>query len=423
MPPRSKRALLWTSTTYFGEGLPWSFLHQMGTEFLTAIGASKTQIGSTSLLHLAVTFKFLWSPALDLFGKRRTWLWVLQLVLGLGMFAVAAVAPSRNLTAFWLMVSALAIVHATHDIACDGFYLQALDKHGQALYSGTRLGAYRLAMIVGSSLLVVLAGKTSWLWGFAAAGVLMILTAVVNAAIMPHPSERAPGDQIGPTEAHPPRASAYIDAFRSFISQPQAALVLSFMLFYRLGDIMMFAMSKPLLRDLGVDTAHRGLLNGLGTGASILGVVLGGAFVARRGLARALVPLIYVQNLGIPLYIGMAVWKPHMGAIMAIVLVEQLVGGFGMAGATVFLMQRCRRAFSASHFAMATSVVSLASTFSGYASGPLNERLGHPLFFTVAFLASIPSLVLVLLVPKTSIEGEPIGQPEVRPEGQPEDER
>ena len=412
MPPRSKRALLWTSTTYFGEGLPWSFLHQMGTEFLTAIGASKTQIGSTSLLHLAVTFKFAWSPALDLFGKRRTWLWVLQLVLGLGMFAVAAVAPSRNLTAFWLVVSALAVVHATHDIACDGFYLQALDKHDQALYSGTRLGAYRLAMIVGSSVLVVLAGKTSWLWGFGAAGVLMILTAVVNAAIMPHPPERAPGHLGDPPDAAaaneaPPKAIAFVDAFRSFITQPQAALVLSFMLFYRLGDIMMFAMSKPLLRDLGVDTAQRGVLNGLGTGASILGVVLGGAFVARRGLARALVPLIYVQNLGIPLYIGMAVWKPHLAGITAIVLVEQLVGGFGMAGATVFLMQRCRRAFSASHFAMATSVVSLASTFSGYASGPLNERLGHPLFFTVAFLASIPSLVLVLLVPKTSIEVDP----------------
>jgi PAT family beta-lactamase induction signal transducer AmpG len=409
MPPRSKRALLWTSTTYFGEGLPWSFLHQMGTEFLTAIGASKTQISSTSLLHLAVTFKFAWSPALDLFGKRRTWLWVLQLVLGLGMFAVAAVAPSRNLSAFWLVVSALAVVHATHDIACDGFYLQALDERGQALYSGTRLGAYRLAMIVGSSVLVVLAGKTSWLWGFGAAGVLMILTAVVNAAIMPHPPERPAADQATPDGAHPPKAIAFIDAFRSFITQPQAALVLSFMLFYRLGDIMMFAMSKPLLRDLGVDTAQRGLLNGFGTGASILGVVLGGAFVARRGLARALVPLIYVQNLGIPLYIGMAVWKPHLPAITAIVLVEQLVGGFGMAGATVFLMQRCRRAFSASHFAMATSVVSLASTFSGYASGPLNERLGHPLFFTVAFLASVPSLVLVLLVPKTSIELDPDG--------------
>ena len=141
----------------------------------------------------------------------------------------------------------------------------------------------------------------------------MILTALVNAAIMPHPPEHAPG---GAEAARRTGASAARDRFHRrvsiFITQPQAALVLSFMLFYRLGDIMMFAMSKPLLRDLGVDTAHRGLLNGLGTGASILGVVLGGAFVARRGLARALVPLIYVQNLGIPLYIGMAVWKPHL---------------------------------------------------------------------------------------------------------------
>ena len=189
-PKRSRHALLWTSTTYFGEGLPWSFLHQMGTEFLTALRVSNSQIAATSLLHLAVTFKFAWSPALDLFGRRRTWVWVLQLVLGGGMLAIAALAPSGNLTAFWFAVSALAIVHATHDIACDGFYLQALDRHGQALYSGTRLGAYRLAMIVGASVLVYLAGKTSWLIGFGAAGVLMIVVALVNAAVMPHPPER-----------------------------------------------------------------------------------------------------------------------------------------------------------------------------------------------------------------------------------------
>jgi len=406
MPARSKRALLWTSTTYFGEGLPWSFLHQMGTEFLTAIGGSSTQVASTSLLHLAVTFKFAWSPVLDLFGKRRTWLWIIQLLLGLGMFVVAATAPSRNLTAFWIAMSALAVVHATHDIACDGFYLQALDKHDQALYSGTRLGAYRLALIVGSSALVYLAGRTSWLLGFGAAGVLMIVTALVSAAVMPHPVEahvsaEAPG-------AGRPSAVTYLvefaEAFRSFLTQPQAGRVLAFLLCYRLGDIMMFAMSKPLLRDLGVDTVHRANLNGLGLGSSILGVIIGGLYAARYGLQRALVPLIYAQNLGIPLYIGMAVWKPHYHAIIGIVLCEQFVGGLGMAGANVFIMQRCRRAFSASHFAAATSVVSLASTFSGYFSGPLNDRLGHPLFFTVAFLASIPSLILVLFVPKTPIE-------------------
>ncbi len=126
--------------------------------------------------------------------------------------------------------------------------------------------------------------------------------------------------------------------------------------------------------------------------------------MARRGLSRSLVPLLYLQNLAIPLYIAMAVFKPGFHGIFAIVLTEQFVSGLGTAGSTVFLMQRCRRAFSASHFAMATSVVSLASTFSGAVSGSLNERLGHPLFFTVAFIASIPSLVLVWIVPKTPLE-------------------
>ena len=137
----------------------------MATEFLTAIGASKTQISATSLLHLAVTFKFAWSPVVDLFGRKRTWVILMQLLLGLGMFAVAAVSPSRNLTVFWAVLGALAVVHATHDIACDGFYLQALNKTAQALFSGVRIAAFRGAMIVGSSALVYLAGRTDWLWG------------------------------------------------------------------------------------------------------------------------------------------------------------------------------------------------------------------------------------------------------------------
>ena len=85
-------------------------------------------------------------------------------------------------------------------------------------------------------------------------------------------------------------------------------------------------------------------------------------------------------------------------------MAEQFAAGIGAAAHVVFLMQRCRAAFSASHYALATAVVSLASTFSGAISGPLNEWLGHPLFFTIAFVASWPSLILVLFVPRTPIE-------------------
>jgi PAT family beta-lactamase induction signal transducer AmpG len=404
VPAERRRALFWTSSTYFGEGLPWSFLHQMATEFLTAIGASNTQISSTSLLHLAVTFKFAWSPMVDLFGRKRTWVWMMQLLLGVGMLVVALVSSTGNLRMFWVALALLAIMHATHDIACDGFYLQALDRKGQALFSGTRNAAYMAALAVGSSALVFVAGKTSWLTAFSAAGGLMILTSALNRSVMPHPPEHHPQDDLARAGAKGPTPVAFWAAYRSFFGQPQAALVLSFMLLFRLGDIMMFAMSKPLLRDLGIGTAQRGILNGLGQGAAMLGAIVGGAIVARKGLERSLIPMTYIQSLAIPLYIGMAVLKPGFASVAPIVIAERFAGGLGVAAYSVFQMQRCRRAFSASHFALATVVVSLAVTVSGWISGPLNDKLGHPLFFTVAFIASWPSLVLVLFVPRTPLE-------------------
>ena len=400
---RSRKTLLWTSSTYFGEGLPWSFLHQMATEFLTAIGASNTQIGATSLLHLSVTFKFAWSPVVDLFGKKRTWVVALQLLLGLMMFAVALTASSQHLTRFWSILGILAVVHATHDIACDGFYLRVLDRKDQALFAGVRTAAYRAAMLAGSTPLVYLAAKTSWTLGFGAAGALMILVSIVNSIVMPRPSETQPPGETA-AGADDRKGKRFWEAYRSFLAQPHAVLVLSFMLVYKLGDIMMFAMSKPLLRDIGVDTSHRSVLNGLGIATFIAASILGGGLIARRGLARCLVPMTYFQNLAIPLYIGMAVFRPHFSVVVPIYMLEQFASGIGGAAHVVFLMQRCRKAFSASHYAFATALVALGSTLSGFISGPLNEWLGHPLFFTVAFIASAPSLVLVWLVPRVPIE-------------------
>jgi PAT family beta-lactamase induction signal transducer AmpG len=400
-PPRSRRTLLWVSTSYFGEGLPWSFLHQMAYQFLTEIRASKTQISSTSLLHLAVTFKFLWSPVVDLVGRMRTWVWIMQIVLGAGMLLTAPWASPRTLAQFWVGLATLAILHATHDIACDGFYLQALDSRAQALFVGPRNAAYRVAMLVGNVALTALVTVWTWRGGFSTAGVIMIAVGLVNAVILPRPAERSRAARASDRRA---RRAAFFAAYRSFLDQPKAGLVLSLMFFYRLGDIMMGAMSAPLLRDIGVDLAHRSLLNGLGVWAFIVGSLLGGAFIAKRGLERSLVPMTYLQNLAIPLYIGLAVWKPHFSGVIPIVLAEQLASGIGNASHSVFLMRRSRRAFSASHYAFATAIVSLGSTVSGFLSGPLNQAVGHPLFFTCAFIASIPSLILVWLVPKAQVE-------------------
>jgi PAT family beta-lactamase induction signal transducer AmpG len=404
-PAKSKRALLWTSTTYFGEGLPWSFLHQMAAEFLTAIGASNAQVGMTSALHGAVTLKFLWSPIVDLFGRKRSWLWIMQVILGLGMIAVGALVPSGNLTLFWAALAVISIFHATHDIACDGFYLQALDRKGQALFAGTRIAAFRVATLVGSSALVWVAAKSDWMVAFAVAGVLMVATAGVNRVVMPHPEEHHPQDAAAGA-APKPTALAFLEAYKTFLTQPKAVLVLSFLLLYRVGDIMMFGQSKPFLRDLGVTTAQRGILNGFSISFTILGSIVGGAIIARKGLARCLVPIAYLQNLAIPLYVLMAVVRPTLPGIVAIVLTEQFVAGVGAVAFSVFQMQRTRKAFSAAHFAFMTAVVSASSMVPGMVSGFISQRVGFPLFFTIAFLASLPSLVLVHFVPKEPIESE-----------------
>jgi PAT family beta-lactamase induction signal transducer AmpG len=401
--PRARRDLLWTSTAYFGEGLPWSFLHQMATEFLTARHASLTEISSTSSLHLAVTLKFLWSPMVDLFGRIRSWVWVMQILLGAGMLGVAALSPLESRSPFWGALIVLAIMHATHDIACDGFYMRALDRHGQAQFAGSRNAAYTIARFVGSSVLVTLAGKHGWVVGFGLAGLLMIATGLLNHAIMPPEQPRLP---VASSARGAASARAFAASFASFIRQPHAPLVLSYMFLFRLGDIMMFAMSKPLLRDIGIDTAHRGTLNGMAMITSALGAIVSASLVSRWGMRRCLAPITYLQNMAIPLYILMAVVKPSFAGVVPIVLAENFAGGMGMAANSVFQMQRCRAAYSASHFALATAVVSLAATVSGWISGPLAQWLGYPIFFTVAFAASIPSLVLVLIVPKDPIEAE-----------------
>jgi MFS transporter, PAT family, beta-lactamase induction signal transducer AmpG len=404
--PKSKRNLLWTSTTYFGEGLPWSFLHQLSTEFLTAIGSSKSVISSTSGFHLAVTFKFLWSPLVDLFGRKRTWLWVMQALLGFWMLFIANMAHSRNLKWFWIAASALAVMHAIHDIACDAFYIQALNPQEQKDYAGPRNAAFRAAMLTGKSGLVILAGLTTWFLGFAAAGVLMLIVASINAIVMPHPPDQHPQDTESARQGIS-KWGAFVDAYRSFLEQPQILLVVSFMFVHRLGDIMMFAMATPMLKDIGIQTTQRGILTSIGYVGFMIGVVVSGRYVAKLGLERCLVPTTYLQNFAIPLYILLPVLKPGFWGVMPVIVAEQIASGIGTASNTVFLLQRCRAAYSASHFALATIIVSLGITFSGWISGPINQKVGHPTFFFIAFLASIPGLILAHFVPKTRLEQTP----------------
>lgn len=415
-PPRRARELGWTTSAYFGEGLPYAILHMLLTEYLTAIGAPASEVGYTSWFHVPVTAKPLLSPIVDLVGSKRSWTIAMQLCIAIGIAGLAlwlgtdqgerGMSPPSWL-GFWVVLGAIAVLHSMHDIACDGFYMLALDTRGQALYSGTRQAAYRAAMYVGGAALVLLAspqralgwlpgglggetGHSHWQLAFLAAAVILGVTGATNALALPRIAEPHATRKDGTRE---PLWASY----RTFFAQPGIALLFTFALTYRLGDTMTSSMSSVLLRDLGMTVEDRGLLRSLSLTTSILGSVLAGALLARGGLERWLVP--FTWGMAVPWYLALALVRPPFWGIAVAVVLEQLAGALAGTASTVLLMRRSRRAFSASHYAFFTALVSLGSTMSGGFSGHLYERVGAVPYFALTILASIPALVLVRKVP------------------------
>ena len=409
-PPKQRKHnpadLAWVATTNYGEGLPWSFIHQMATDYLTAIRAPIAQVGYTSWLHLAGVLKFVWSPIVDLAGRKRTWMVAMQVAIGFGMLVIASISRGGTATlwSFWAALAVLAVLHSTHDIACDGYYLIKLNRSDQALYVGPRVMAFKLATMTGTSLLIALAGARSWPVGFGAAAVLMTLLGIVNTIIVPRVDESAfeRPRQPGLKE----RARTFAEAYQTFFDQPQIVPVLFFILTVKLGDIMMFSMARPLLRDIGVGTEQRGWL-GLPTQIfSITGAAVAGAMIARWGIKRMLVPIVYFMNLAIPLYAVLAWTSPPFWVVACLVSVEQFAGGMGQTAQQVYLMQRVRRAFSASHYAFATALTAVGTTFSGAFSGKLYGAVGMRWYFILCLGFGLPSMILALFVPKAPIEAE-----------------
>jgi PAT family beta-lactamase induction signal transducer AmpG len=389
------KAAPWVMSTYFAEGLPWSIVHQISQEFFTSMGSSLGAIGLTSLYGIPGNLKFLWSPLIDGYGTMRRWLFSLQAVIAVVVVAIAWPAQERDLGLVARLLLVLAVLGPTQDIAIDGFYLRVLGKADQAALSGLRVAAYRLAMLVGKGLLVMLAGWMSWRACFLIAGAIMAVLAVGHAAGLP----REPPRSLEPDRT---LGRIFVRAFTTFFAQPRAAVTILFILLYRAGDALMFAMATPLLaRRLDiVDLATRGGINTVGTIAGIAGSIAGGAVIARIGLKRTLTPIALIQSLAILIYVALSAARPSLPWIMAAVVAEQLLAGVGTAALMVFLMSRCKGDYKASHFAVGSALMSVVTTFAGPLSGFVAERVGFTGLFLFAFAVSIPGVLLSWVVPK-----------------------
>lgn len=399
----------WIPSLYFVQGLPYVMVMTVSVIMYKRLGLSNTDIALyTSWLYLPWFIKPAWSPFVDLLRTKRWWILVMQLVMGGGLAGVALSIPvdpfvRYTLAFFWL----LAFSSATHDIAADGFYMLGLKEDEQAFFVGIRSTFYRLAMMTGQGLLVMLAGwleqrmgiARAWQITFVAMALLLVLAALWHWWSLPRPqNDGATEAQSGPELWRGVGAS-----LGSFFAKPGMKVAVAFMLLYRLGEAQLVKLAAPFLLDarevggLALSTETVGLLYGtIGVVALTLGGILGGWLITRKGLRYWLWPMALAMNLPNLAYVVLAWLQPEsMPMVAALVALEQLGYGFGFTAYVLFLIHYADGPYKTAHYAIGTGLMALGMMLPGMASGWLQDLLGYRFFFIWVVLCTLPGFALL----------------------------
>jgi PAT family beta-lactamase induction signal transducer AmpG len=391
---KTRTKLTWVAILYFAEGFPFGIVNDALPIFFRIHGIRLADIGLLSLVGLPWTLKFFWAPAVDLWGRRRTWVVGCQLFLVLGLLAVLAVDPSRVSAVLWAVVLGLAFFSATQDIAIDAYTIELLDEKEMGPANGVRVTAYRIALIAAGGVFVAAAGLIGWPAAFVGAAAVMALFCLLSSRL-PH----ARPDPVTPVPATPTSGvleRAIWTPLRQFFGYPGFVFVMLFVLTFKLGDMALGPMVRPFWVDRQFTPLQIGAVPGtLGVVSTILGALLGGGLTARWGIFRALWVLGIAQAASNLVYAAAAALPPSMALMYAASIVESFCGGLGTAPFLAFLMSICDKAHAATQYALLSALFGLTRVMAGALSGWATEEIGYAAYFTLTFFLAWPALALL----------------------------
>ncbi len=390
--------------TGFSSGLPLYLLFNLVPAWLRSEQVDLKTIGLFALIQFPYTWKFLWSPLLDryvvpAFGRRRGWMLLTQVGLLVVIASMGAFSPQSDLNTIAWIATLLAFLGATQDIVLDAYRRELLADSELGLGNAVHVNAYRIAGLVPGSLSLILADVLPWSAVFIVTALFMLpgigMTLLVNE----------------PHRAAPPRTlrEAVVEPFHEFITRKgwsSALLILAFLFFYKLGDSMCTALATPFYLDMGFSKTQIGLVaKNAGLWPAVIGGMLGGLWMVKIGINRALWLFGVVQVLSI---FGFA-WLASVGhhaeittvelAQLAIVIgLEALGVGLGTVAFVAFIARSTHPAYTATQFALFTSLMAVPRTFANAATGWMVEAMGWTGFFLLCAVLAIPGMVLLLKV-------------------------
>ncbi|WP_133679500.1 AmpG family muropeptide MFS transporter [Paludibacterium purpuratum] len=388
--------------TGFSSGLPLYVLINLLPAWLRGAGVDLKAIGLFALIQLPFTWKFLWSPLLDRFvppflGRRRGWMLVSQVLLTVGIGTFGWFEPQRDLWSIAMLAFAVAFFSASQDIVLDAFRREILSDRELGLGNTVHINAYRLASLVPGSLALILADHLPW-------GSVFWITALFM----------LPGVGLSLWAAEPalthgaPKTlrEAVWEPFHEFIHRAgwrSALTILLFIFLYKLGDSMATSLATPFYLDLGFTKSQIGLVaKHAGLWPSVIGGLAGGVWMLKMGINRALWVFGLAQCLAILGFALLAsaghyghVGTPELVKLAGVIGFEALGVGLGTAAFVAFIARCTDPAYTATQFALFSSLSAVPRTMANAATGYLVESMGWMPFFLLCFVLALPGMLML----------------------------
>jgi PAT family beta-lactamase induction signal transducer AmpG len=387
MSTRTK--LFWVAVLYFAEGFPFGLVFDAFPVYFRFHDVSLASIGLLSLAGLPWTLKFLWAPAVDLIGNRRSWIVGCQAFLALTLVLILTLDPSEGGLILWLIMG-LSVLSATQDVAIDAYTIELLDEPEMGPANGIRVTTYRIALIAAGGLFVAMAGWVGWKGAFTVAAGLLVLYAFASSrAPLVAWTRSVKNDMAAPSLS---LAERIWEPLARLLSRPGFVPVMMFILLFKLGDMALGPMVRPFWVDRHFTPLQIGVVpGGLGVIFTIIGALLGGTLTRRWGIFRALWILGLAQAGSNLTYTTAAALPPSTGLMYLASAVESFCGGLGTAPYLAFLMSICDKRYAATQYALVSALFGLTRALSGAVSGFATEHFGYTTYFMATFFLAFPA--------------------------------
>ena len=393
------RRMLICVFTGFSSGLPLYLLINLLPAWLRSERVDLTSIGLFGLIQLPFIWKFLWAPLMDRFGlpvlgRRRGWMLATQVALLVSIPVFGQMHPAQDLWAIAYLATAVSFFSASQDIVLDAYRREILPDLELGLGNAVHVNAYRISSLVPGALSLILADLMPWSSVFGITALFMLPGVALTLAVAePAMSKAAPKTL----------REALIEPFHEFITRAgwrEALLVLLFIFLYKLGDSMATALATPFYLDLGFTKTDIGVIaKNAGLWASVIGGMLGGLWMVKIGINRGLWLFGVVQLLSILGFAWLA-WenRPDRVLLAGVIAFEALGVGLGTAAFVAFIARATDPRYTATQFALFTSLAALPRTVFNASTGLIVEQIGWFPFFLLCAVLALPGMALLLRV-------------------------